>query len=409
MKTIYSKLTSGILVIALLAAGFSSCNKEEKEVLPEETVRLNRTEGNLYIGESLLLMPTFIPSRNDISTAFTWKIEDGTIAEITVKDNFSAKIVAKAKGETRAILLTTSGKEVASCTISVSEVPDPVVTLNITNQTITEGDEITIIPTFTPTATNPSEKYEWKIEDEEIAEMTVNSNFSATITALSAGVTQVSVIKKAGGDILASATITVEAKLPQGTLVNPVQLSFGKPDGVPSSWNVLTLAQGTTVGSSIAEMKDKEGNNTGVSITLVERFNGMNENGPNETTTPLDMPGSVSVNSLFGNNGAEFGGMIIRQSILKFSGLNKDYEYDFCFFSSRLGVSDNRESKYILTGSNEVAVTLNSSNNNNNTVCAQNVRPDEDGTITLTITKGENNNNGNGFYYISALRMTQVQ
>lgn len=409
MKPIISKLPTAFFIISLFAISFSSCKKDSKEILPDESVRLNRIQGDLFIGESVLLMPTFIPSENNPSANYTWKVENSSIADLTVMENFSAKVIAKAKGETRVLLQTTSGKEVASCVLKISEVPDPVVTLNITNQTITEDDEMSIVPTFNPVVTNPSEKYEWKVENDQIAGITVNSNFSILIKGLSEGETTVSVVKKDGGKVLATATIKVEPKLPTGTLLNPIQLSFGKADGVPSSWNVFTLAQGTNVGSSIQDMKDKEGNKTGVSVTLLERFNGINENGPSESNTILDMPASVSINSLFGNNGASFGGMVIKQSVVKFAGLNNDFEYDFCFFSSRMGVGDNRESKYIVTGSNEVAVTLNSSNNSTNTVCAEKVKPNEDGTITLTITKGENNNNGNGFFYISAMRIAQVQ
>lgn len=409
MKSALLKLSSVFFLFSLFAVSFTACKKDSKEILPDESVRLNRTQGDLFVGESVLLMPTFIPAENNPSGNYVWKVENTSLADIAVMENFSAKVTAKKTGETRVILQTTSGKEVASCDLTISEVPDPVVTLNITSQTLTEGDEITIVPVFDPVVTNPSEKYEWKVEDDQVVEMTVNSNFSVLIKGLSEGETTVSVVKKDGGKELATATLKVEPKLPAGTLVNPIQLSFGKADGVPSSWNVFTLAQGTNVGSSIPDMKDKEGNKTGVSVTLLERFNGINENGPAESNTILDMPSSVSLNSLFGNNGASFGGMVIKQSVVKFEGLNKDFEYDFCFFSSRMGVGDNRESKYIVTGSNEVIATLNSSNNTSNTVCAEKVKPDEDGTIKLTITKGENNNNGNGFFYISALRIAQVQ
>lgn len=226
---------------------------------------------------------------------------------------------------------------------------------------------------------------------------------------MSVGETSVSLVKVNGGAVLAAVTFVVEPKFPVGTLLHPVQISFGKQDNVPSSWNVLTQALGTIVGSSLPNLNDREGNKTGVSMKLLERFNGLNENGPAQTETDLNMPAGVSQNSLFGNNGNEFGGMVIRQSVMKFDGLNPEFEYDFCFFASRMGVGDNRETKFILKGSNEVYATLNASGNSTQIACVNKVKPDAEGAITLNVTSGENNNNGNGFYYISALRMTQVE
>jgi hypothetical protein len=79
--------------------------------------------------------------------------------------------------------------------------------------------------------------------------------------------------------------------------------------------------------------------------------------------------------------------------------------YDITYFGSRGNVTDNRETKFISSGTNEVVVKLNTSNNSTNTVVAKDIKPDSSGKITVTVTSGENNTNGSGFYYLSAARL----
>ena len=97
--------------------------------------------------------------------------------------------------------------------------------------------------------------------------------------------------------------------------------------------------------------------------------------------------------------------MTIVQSKFELSGLDKNLKYNISFFGARGGVSDNRETKYICNGTNEVIVRLNTSSNTNNIVVAQNITPDANGKITVTVTSGENNNNGSGFFYLTAARL----
>ncbi len=180
-----------------------------------------------------------------------------------------------------------------------------------------------------------------------------------------------------------------------------IQISFA---GTGVGWNSLVLAQ--RVDGSIPDLKDKNGNATGISLNVIERFNGSNSNGAASTTTALNMPSGVSTNSFFGNSRAVHDGILVPKSVVKFSGLNKDKTYEFCFFGSRTGVSDNRETQYTCKGSNEVSVLINTANNSTNMACAQAVKPNSGGEIELTVTVGPNNNNTTGFYYINALRIT---
>ena len=179
-----------------------------------------------------------------------------------------------------------------------------------------------------------------------------------------------------------------------------IQISFA---GTGVGWNGLVLAQ--RIDGSIPDLKDKNGNATGVSLKVMERFNGSNSNGAATTNTDLNMPSGVSTNSFFGNTKAVHDGQLVVKSVIKFSGLDKNKSYSFCFFGSRTGVSDNRETSYTCKGSNEVTVLLNTANNTNKIACAEAVKPNDQGEVELTVTSGPANNNVTGFYYLNAMRI----
>lgn len=185
-----------------------------------------------------------------------------------------------------------------------------------------------------------------------------------------------------------------------GPLTSSVLLDFGN-NAASNHWNQInSFLAGTSI-----NLKDSIGSYVGIKLNITERFNGVNTDGPTTSTTPLNMPSTVSRYSYFGNSKGNFGGMIITQSKFELTGLDKDLNYDITFFGSRGNVTDNRETKFISSGTNEVVVRLNTSNNSTNTVVAKDIKPDSSGKITVTVTSGENNTNGSGFYYLSAARL----
>ncbi len=190
-----------------------------------------------------------------------------------------------------------------------------------------------------------------------------------------------------------------------GILKDPVYIAFGMDEAV-SGWNGFVGESGVGTNSSIADLKDAKGYNTRLSLLVTAEFNGRNNSGERNTTTDFEMPPGVSGNSYYGNAGAAWLGKEIKQSSLKISGLNKDRQYDFCFFGSRAGVGDNRETLFIVKGANEESAAQNTSSNRDKTVCVENVRPNNNGEIFITITAGPNNNNGNKFFYLNAMRIT---
>lgn len=188
---------------------------------------------------------------------------------------------------------------------------------------------------------------------------------------------------------------------PGGPLTSAVLLDFGNT-AASNRWNQINnFLAGTSI-----NLKDSMGSYVGIKLTITERFNGVNGDGPATTNTVLDMPTNVSKTSYFGNTKALFNNMIITQSVFEITGLDKNLTYNLAFFGARGGVSDNRETKYICKGANEVVVRLNTSSNTDKTVSANLVQPDAEGKIKVTVTAGENNTNGSGFYYITAARLS---
>lgn len=180
-----------------------------------------------------------------------------------------------------------------------------------------------------------------------------------------------------------------------------VKVNFGASVVSAPAWNSITPGN-----KMIASLKDASGNATEIAMVLSDEFNGTNTSGASSTSTVLDMPSDVSKSCLWGYALGNFdnqaqqptGGFAI-------SHLNKNLAYDFTFFGSRSGSSDNRETAYTLTGKYTHAGYLDAASNSTNTVTVKNVRPNDNGQILLTVSPGEENTNVNRFYYINAMQI----
>lgn len=193
-----------------------------------------------------------------------------------------------------------------------------------------------------------------------------------------------------------------------GRLKSNIFVGFGS-ESVVEGWNAFLSNKNYTAGSSIDDLLNEDNKKTGVSIEITESFNDRNNNGVADVSTDFDIPSAVSMHSYYGNGRGVWLGKQVRQSAFTISNLNKDQSFNLCFFGSRNGVGDNRETKFIVKGKNEATVYLNVSNNSSRTVCADGIKPDENGEISVTVTMGENNNNGSGFYYLGAMRLSPVK
>ncbi len=181
---------------------------------------------------------------------------------------------------------------------------------------------------------------------------------------------------------------------------NRINLSFGSST-TQGAWNAL---ESYTVGAGINDLKDIYSDITDVDVVVINRFSGINSEGPTTTATELNMPGDVTKKSFFGNK-KQFGGMATPTAVVKFSSLDKNETYDFVLFGSIMNCTDNRETYYKFSGKMpaDTILYLNASNNIKRLVKAVGIAPNESGEIELEVGPGPNNDNSRGFYYITAL------
>ena len=186
-------------------------------------------------------------------------------------------------------------------------------------------------------------------------------------------------------------------------------IDFGsptKPSGGGSGvgmqyWNNVTTAVGTVSGSRISDLVDSEGNVTAFSLEILSRFNNANESG---ATSEVPYPATATLDSLFGNIESS-GGLADVKPAFKLSGFDPGTVCTLTFYASRMGGSDNRETRYTVTGDVTEVADLDASNNVTNTASVGRIASDENGQIRVEMAPGPNNNNANHFIYLGVLQL----
>ncbi|HNQ87276.1 MAG TPA: hypothetical protein PKM73_01430, partial [Verrucomicrobiota bacterium] len=174
---------------------------------------------------------------------------------------------------------------------------------------------------------------------------------------------------------------------------------FGAGD-LENHWNNVSAA-GMTDAGELTDLVMTDGTVTPLVFRMISRFNGVNEAG---TTTSALYPSSATRDSLFGNV-ESFNGLENITPVFVLAGLTAGTAYDLTFYASRLGASDQRETRYTVTGGAEAVADLNASNNETGTATVTGMLPDAAGEIRVTLTPGPNNNNANHFTYLGVLRL----
>ena len=168
----------------------------------------------------------------------------------------------------------------------------------------------------------------------------------------------------------------------------------------PESWNNVTESVGLTEGAVMKGLISHDYNRTQVDLEIISRFNGVNRAGTQESTL---YPSTATADSLFGNT-ETFSGLENVFPSFKLRGLDQANAYDFTFYGSR-SASDNRQTRYTVTGTRSAHGDLNAASNLDDTVSVLGIRPDDQGEILIEISPGPDNNNGNHFTYLGMMRM----
>ena len=163
-----------------------------------------------------------------------------------------------------------------------------------------------------------------------------------------------------------------------------------------ASWNHLFLESNA---DNKVDLKYSNEESTGFKAFFHDTMVGINQGGATEVAEAVNMPATATSDNLYCNGTDPTGG-------ITFENLNRGLKYTFEIFASRMGATDNRETKYTVTGGISGSASLNPSDNNSTLAVIADIVPDTEGKIIMSIEKGENHNNDAGYIYISAIRIT---
>ena len=252
-----------------------------------EGITLNATEQTLTVGETFALTASVLPE-NATNKSLVWTYSDENVATVDA----NGLVTAVKEGTATITAKANDGSNVsAKCTIKVKAAVVLVegITLNATEQTLTEGETFALTASVTPeNATNKN--LAWTSSDENVA--TVDAN--GLVTAVKEGTATITAKANDGSNVSASCTITVNAAvvLVEGITLNATEQSltvgdtFALTAGVApenatnkslawtsSDENVATvdangLVTAVKEGTAIITAKANDGSNVSASCTI---------------------------------------------------------------------------------------------------------------------------------------------
>ncbi len=204
-----------------------------------------------------------------------------------------------------------------------------------------------------------------------------------------------------------AAPAVVVAVLASAAHADPIFIDFGRTDlQTPGNWN--NVIPTTTV---LPDLDDAAGNPTGVQLEITDEFFQTGEPSQLGSESPSGdaaiFPVSATDDYFFGHSGPFAGADDNPTGAFTLSGLDDNLTYDFTIFTSRQVVGDSRETRYTATGANNLTGLLEPANNDTEVLNLIGVVP-AGGVITVSVEAGPNNTNANGFYYLGAVRITEV-
>lgn len=192
--------------------------------------------------------------------------------------------------------------------------------------------------------------------------------------------------------------LTAHALAAQAPLSDTVLVDFGSIPS-PRPWNNIT----NPMNGRSSELSNTRGWPTGILLSVTDSFASVNTEGPRTTGLAVDLPGTASSDSFFGNTRSA-NGPAQPSGGVTFTNLKRGKSYTVLLFASRAGATDNRETRFVLQGNTTQTLFLDAANNTDRVVSAS-LAPDASGSIRLTASPGPKNTNTNGFYYLNALKL----
>jgi hypothetical protein len=209
---------------------------------------------------------------------------------------------------------------------------------------------------------------------------------------------------KVSNSLILSAVVALSLVAP--TRAATMLFDFGDTaQQTAGNYNNVTPAQ-----NPLFNVIDTTGAGTGIGLAI----GGFNELGSNLNGTQAPT-GDAAIfdiqatrDNLFGHSDNFNIGSPRPLGEIELTGLDPAQPYYFSFFGSRTGVTDNRETKYTVTGANSNFGLLNASNNTSNVATVSGILPTAGGSILISVEHGPNNTNGSKFFYLGAMSMSTV-
>jgi poly(3-hydroxybutyrate) depolymerase len=175
------------------------------------------------------------------------------------------------------------------------------------------------------------------------------------------------------------------------------KIDFGDNPTVVSGENSIVPSQkGTNI-----RLYDANGVISNVYLNVIG-FNQVNSDGTTAPAAALGISSEMSRDSFFGNTNV-FVGASAPLGTVTLTGLSQSKTYNLNLFASRMGVSDNRQTEYLIRGQIPYLVNLDVHNNTNKFATMTNIKPDSTGKITITAKAGALNTNSYLFYYLGGI------
>ena len=146
---------SFIMIFALCAAVFMSCEKDKK--VSVSSVTLNKNKMELTIGNSETLIATVLPDNAD-NKAITWKSDKPAVANVDA----NGKVTAYTEGSATITVIAEDGGKTAECAVTVSAKDEPTDPPPVT-PTLREQDSLALVAIYNATnGDNWLNKTGWK-------------------------------------------------------------------------------------------------------------------------------------------------------------------------------------------------------------------------------------------------------
>ncbi len=169
-------------------------------------VKLNKTSLTLTEKNTATLTATVVPADAN-NKKVTWSSSDSSVAKVDA----NGKVTAVKSGKAIITVTTEDGKKTATCTVTVSALPEKTVSvtgvkLNKTSLTLTEKDTATLTATVAP-ANASNKKVTWSSSNSSVAKVDANGK----ITAVKSGKATITVTTE-DGKKTTTCTVTVNPK-----------------------------------------------------------------------------------------------------------------------------------------------------------------------------------------------------